>query len=204
MDNQRFDLYMTGQLAAGGNRDTVTQQLAKLFKVTPEQIAGKLQGKPSRIRKNLPADELERYRAVFDKLGVLTETKACKESPEQNTKTAADSELSLSPQGTPVLRDDEHSSIPVVEPDTSAFSLAEPGASLDTNPRPAAVLEPNTDHLSVSELGEGRLSEEPLVPEVDVDALAGKLEAIAITEPLSPPKKSPPPPPNTDHIQLKD
>ncbi|MGJ8686026.1 MAG: hypothetical protein ACSHWQ_01000, partial [Spongiibacteraceae bacterium] len=127
MLDERFDLYMTGQLAADSNRELATQQLAKLFKVTPEQISSKLQGKPSRIRKNLPTSELERYRAVFDKLGVITKAEACGGSAEQKVAAPSGGDLALSPQGTPVLSDEERSSIPAAEPDTSAFSLAEPG-----------------------------------------------------------------------------
>ena len=72
MTDIRFDLIMTGNLASGVSREVAISKLAALFKRPPDQVGNLLNGKASRIRKNLTQAELQRYRDAFNKIGVIT------------------------------------------------------------------------------------------------------------------------------------
>ncbi|MGB1456333.1 MAG: hypothetical protein ACPG7I_04230 [Spongiibacter marinus] len=151
MEEQRFDLFLTGHLAVGSDRDRAVQQLAALFKRPPDQIDKLLRGRSSRIRKALNAAEVQRLQAGFDKIGILTEARPCPEGTPQQRAIAeniGDSQdtLSLCPTGSPVLRENERRQVNAVSIDTSALSLAQVGSHLQ-EPQKAAVKVPNTDHL---------------------------------------------------------
>ena len=153
MEEQRFDLFLTGHLAVGSDRDRAVQQLAALFKRPPDQIDKLLRGRSSRIRKALNAAEVQRLQAGFDKIGILTEARPCPEGTPQQRAIAeniGDSQdtLSLCPTGSPVLRENERRQVDAISIDTSALSLAQGGSRLQ-EPRETAVKAPNTDHLHI-------------------------------------------------------
>ncbi|MBD2858178.1 hypothetical protein IB286_04090 [Spongiibacter sp. KMU-158] len=176
MNNESFDLFITGQLAAGYARETALQQLAKLFKRPVAEVEKLLNGRPTRIRKNLSPDELNKFQTAFDRIGVITEAIPCLDevtaivasskpisAPKEpeNTPQNAIAEhaaqaplaaLSLEPIGSPVLRENERRGVTHREVDTSALSLAQAGSILET-PKTIDRPAPATDHLSLSAAG---------------------------------------------------
>lgn len=180
MADEHYDLFLTGQLAVGADRQRAVEQLAKLFKRPPEQLEKLLQGRSSRIRKNLNIDQLERLQRGFDKLGILTEARPTstglgqRGAIEQAAQTAQTS-LSLSPVGSPVLREQEKQAVPPVDIDTSELRLDAIGTRLQ-HQSPAAPPPPDTSHLSVLPQDDGTpLSPASDTPKIDLDELCRHL-----------------------------
>ena len=155
MDEQRFDLFLTGHLAVGSDRDRALKQLAALFKRSEEQVDKLLRGRSSRIRKGLSPTEIQRLQTGFDKIGILTESRPCPEGNAQQravTENIGNSQdaLSLCPAGSPVLRENERKHITAASIDTSSLSLAQLGSRLQ-DAKEQHVIAPNTDHLQIVE-----------------------------------------------------
>ncbi|MBO6752104.1 MULTISPECIES: hypothetical protein [Spongiibacter] len=180
MADEHYDLFLTGQLAVGADRERAVQQLAALFKRPPEQMAKLLQGRTSRIRKNLDAEQLQRLQRGFDKLGILTESRpSSTTSPQQQAieqhAEASEQALSLSPVGSPVLREQERRRIDPVNVDISGLRLDALGAPLQPPSKPAAH-SPDTSHLQIAPQDDGTpLSQSRAVPKLDLDELCGHL-----------------------------
>jgi len=216
MTTPHFDLIMTGELAPSHNRDAALAQLSALFKRPVDQIEKLLNGRPNRIRKNLSEAELQRYQALFAKIGVITlaqpssaaiaeETPtppATQPAPQSAAPTPAS--LSMSPAGTPVLREDERHFIATAAPDTDHLSLAASGTNLgDAEDRPP-VAEPNTDELSLAPVGDDMLPLSTAQIEVDLEALTADLSLCEIGTPVLDEKPAANhPAPDTSHLSLK-
>lgn len=208
MTDTRFDLILTGNVAPGVSRDVAINKLAALFKRSSEQVDKLLSGKPSRIRKNLDHTELQRYQEAFSRIGVITdvvptatELQAAQNSTEATAKQSSPSStLSLCPNGTPVLSDDERYYPPVSPPDTGSFSVAAAGETLTQNeaiPLPA----PDTDHISLAPAGETIM---PPSESKIVVAPSSNLSLCGAGTPLLDPKpKTTYRVPNTEHLSLK-
>ncbi|MFQ3201665.1 MAG: hypothetical protein ACI9SK_002400 [Zhongshania sp.] len=160
MTDARFDLILTGNVVPGVSRDVAITKLAALFKRPEAQVDTLLTGKARRIRKDLDHTELRRYQETFSRIGVITEVlpAAIKPQGDQNpTKTAAkqsppSSTLSLCPNGTPVLCDNERNYPPIFAPDTRNFSVAAAGETLTQN-QTIPLPEPDTDHINLAPAG---------------------------------------------------
>lgn len=179
MDEQRFDLFLTGHLAVGSDRERARQQLAKLFKRSEQEIDKLLRGRSSRIRKSLTAGDIERLQRGFDKLGILTDARPCPAGTPQQQAIAqsagqAQQSLSLCPTGSPVLRPHERQPLASANIDTSGLSLSQLGSPLEPLQRPTPA-PPNTDHLQIIDHGDGPLSGATAPPQLDLDALSAKL-----------------------------
>ncbi len=180
MADEHYDLFLTGQLAVGADRERAVKQLAALFKRPPEQMAKLLQGRTSRIRKNLDVEQLQRLQRGFDKLGILTESRPSsitspqKQAIEQHAE-AGEQALSLSPVGSPVLREQERRRIDPVNVDISGLRLDALGAPLQSPSKPAAH-SPDTSHLQIAPQDDGTpLSPSRAAPKLDLDELCGHL-----------------------------
>lgn len=208
MTEARYDLYLSGELALGCDRETAVRQLASLFKRPPEQVAQLLAGKPTRVRKGLTEEALNRYQQGFDKLGVLTEARLCQQEAGSASHiahhAAASSEpLSLTPVGTPVLREHERPRPTAVEVDVSALSLSGVGSQLSES-KPITAQAPDTSHLSVAEVG-ADLGADRDTAQPDVDALAPAFTVAEPGTPLHDPQPAEPiSAPDTRHLVLKD
>lgn len=180
MADEHYDLFLTGHLAVGADRQRAVKQLAALFKRPAEQMDKLLQGRTSRIRKHLSAEQLQRLQQGFDKLGILTDARpSATTSPQQQAIAqhagAAEDSLALSPVGSPVLREQERRKVEPVKIDTSSLQLDAPGVSLQA-PARAAPPAPDTSHLHVAPLSD----DSPLSPpktqaQLDLDELCGHL-----------------------------
>ncbi|MEX1669944.1 hypothetical protein AB4876_13570 [Zhongshania guokunii] len=216
MTTPHFDLIMTGELAPGHSRDAALTQLSALFKRPVDQIEKLLNGRPNRIRKDLSEADLQRYQALFAKIGVITLAQASSAAPRGETATPpvaeptpqsatpTTSSLSMSPPGTPVLREEERHFIATAAPDTDHLSLAASGVILaDADERPP-VPEPNTDDFSLAQAGDDLLPPSLAQIEVDLDALTADLSLCDIGTPVLDEKPAANhPTPDTSHLSLK-
>ncbi len=160
MSNDYYDLFLTGHLAQGYSRERALQHLAKLFKREPSQLEGLIRGRPNRIKKKLATEELAKFQAVFDRIGLITEAIPSQDenSPEKaaatSTHNPAESQsqniahyaaaapagtLALEPVGSPVLKENERRQKTEREVDTSGMSLAAFGSPIATTNQPPAT-----------------------------------------------------------------
>ncbi len=207
MADPQFDLFLTGHLAVGSDRDRAVKQLSTLFKRPAEHVDKLLRGRSSRIRKAISSAELERLQRGFDKLGILTESRPSATGSEQRQAvaehaSAASEPLTLCPSGSPVLREQERQAFQRANIDTSALSLAATGSRLQEH-QVRSVEAPATDHLSIVELDDLALGNKAPPPTLDLDELCGALSIAEVGSLLgaSSPKPAPAPP-STDHLKL--
>lgn len=203
MTDIRFDLIMTGNLASGVSREVAINKLAALFKRPPEQVGNLLSGKASRIRKNLTQAELQRYRDAFNSIGVITKVlPSATESSTPESKDAHSSTLSLCPNGTPVLSDEERQHPPVAAPDTDHISVANVGESLNDEHSAPPLPTPDIGHISLAPAGEDLLSSPtsgPVIkPQIAHLSLCGVGTPLLDSKPEIKYR-----PPKTDHLELQ-
>lgn len=204
MTESRFDLIITGNLAPGVSRDAAISKLAALFKRSNEQVEPLLSGKASRVRKDLSETELRRYKQAFDAIGVITKTQATEPKQETSTSNSPSSisGLSLCPNGTPVLSDDERQHSPVTAPDTSHISIVELGKNLSDIEEPPPLPAPETEYISLAAAGTTLLPADtpPVEPPV---VNISQLSLCGTGTPLLDPKpKVEYRIPNTEHLDL--
>ena len=202
MTDIRFDLIMTGNLASGVSREVAISKLATLFKRPPEQVGNLLSGKASRIRKNLSQAELQRYRDAFNKIGVITKALPSSTVTTTESVTAHSSVLSLCPNGTLVLSDDERQHPPVAAPDTDHISVANVGESLNDEHSAPPLPTPDIGHISLAPAGEDLLSSPtsgPVIkPQIAHLSLCGVGTPLLDSKPEIKYR-----PPKTDHLELQ-
>lgn len=257
MDQPLYDIYFTGQLVDGTDTATARANLATLFKTTPDNVAKLFNGKPQPLKRGVDKAGALKYKAALHKAGLLVAFKTHQQSrpdneatipaepqPDQNTGSnpgpvttpitaAASSEQeqtdwSLAPAGSDVLRENERQQITPVEVDTSQIKMV--SAFMDLEPDPIELPPaPDTSHITVAASGEDLLVDKPQAPPappLDLDAItlapAGtELEQLHDELPPVNPdtsalsiaaagvdilegqtKTEPPPAPNTDHISV--
>ena len=72
MDND-CSVMLTGDLVAGSDPDEVKQNLAGLFKISPQEVDSLLSKAPVHIKQNVDRETAGRYRAAVEKSGALCE-----------------------------------------------------------------------------------------------------------------------------------
>ena len=203
MTDSRFDLILTGNIAPGVSREAAINKLAALFKRPAEQVDKLLNGKPSRIRKDLNQAELQRYQQAFNNIGVITKVMAATPTPVQTaeSKILPSSNLSLCPNGTPVLTADEREHPPLSAPDTDHLSIADIGQTLAESDSIPPVPAPDTTHLSLTAAGTNLLP--PAAPQVFTAPQNSHLSLCCVGTPLLDEKpKATYRTPNTEHLKL--
>lgn len=136
MDNPRFDIYLTGKLATGLSAADATERLAQLFRSTPDAMRSLVSGKPQLLKRGVEQATAAKYRDALHRAGLEVTVRpqaeaAVTPSPNSTTEattekeslTSAQSELSLAPYGTEVLREEERPVVVAVVIDTDHLSL---------------------------------------------------------------------------------
>jgi hypothetical protein len=208
MTDTRFDLILTGNVVPGVSRDVAITKLAALFKRPVEQVDKLLNGKARRIRKDLDHSELQRYQETFSRIGVITKVLAAAIKPQgdqNSTETAAkqsppSSTLSLCPNGTLVLSDDERNYPPICAPNTGDFSVttaAEKPTQHKTIPLPA----PDADYISLAPAGT------TIMTPLESKAAVAQTSNLTLCDPGTPLLDKNPETtyraPNTEHLSLE-
>lgn len=204
MTVQRFDLFLTGELAPDQARDTALQQLATLFKRPVDQVAKLLNGKPNRVRKDLDAEQIQRYQQVFAKIGVIAVAKPIMDDATVNNTPATNQNLRLSPEGTPVLHEDERYVVNAKAPDTKHLSLAPCGETLAELNEAPPLPSPDIEHISLDPTGTNLGAIRPPEIELDLNALTADLSLSAAGTPLLSEKpQAQYAVPDTSHLSVK-
>ena len=176
MSDERFDIVFGGELLAGFAPSTVADNLARLFKATPETVARLLDGGMHTLKRNVDAETASKYRSAMERAGAHATLRPLAPDPAAAAPDAAPpaAGLDLAPPGGELLAAHERRPETVVEVDTSHIRLASAFATPPEEQRslPAA---PDTSHISIAAVGAD------LLPERAVQAPAPPPDTSSIT-----------------------
>lgn len=199
MEQPLFDIMFNGELVEGTDTKTAKQNLAKLFKSTPESMDKLFTGKPQVLKRGVDKAEALKYKAALHKAGVLARFKAhqtdttdtappppsqatapqiaakpaSQTAPTEQSNTA-DEDWSLAPTGSELLKANEKKPIVNADIDTSSIKLVSAFMEPVVEQREAPPA-PDTSHFSVAGVGEDLLAEKPEAPPplpLDLDSLS--------------------------------
>ncbi|UCB54491.1 MAG: hypothetical protein JSW45_11200 [Thiotrichales bacterium] len=161
MSEPSFDIAFYGILQPGKDKDAVIQNMARLFKTTPDKVRPFFAGGRKVIKSAVDELTAEKYRAALENIGLVIKL----ESGETEQAGAAENTdtISVAPVGADVLENP-----PVVEPqpigDISDITMAEAGADVLENP---PVVEPqpigDISDITMAEVGADVLENPPVV-----------------------------------------
>ncbi len=188
MDQPLYDIFFTGQLVEGTDPEPAKQNLAKIFKTTPEAVAKLFTGKPKALKRGIDKPEALKYKAALHKAGLLVAFKAHQPTPPaspivdapENSRTESTTELdwSLAPPGDDLLKAGERREVTARDIDTSNIKMISAFADIEpettTAPPP-----PDTSHLSAAAVGEDLLVDKP----DDPPPLPLDLEGLSLAPP---------------------
>jgi hypothetical protein len=190
MSEPLFDIVFYGITQPGKERDVVVENMAALFKTTPDKVKPYFAGGRKVIKSNVDELTAEKYSAALENVGLViklegieqaeetdeTSTSAT-ESSQQESAADDDSGISVAPVGADVLENP-----PEVTPqpigDISDISMAEVGADVLENP-PEVEAQPIGDisDISMAEVGADMIeNQEPkeVAPVPDTSELSVK------------------------------
>ncbi len=152
MSEARFNIVFYGIIQPGKDRDTVLQNMAALFKTTPEKIKPYFSGDRRVIKSNIDDLAAEKYRVALENVGLVikleeaeaaTASEPAESTPAENASNHSESaarqteidtgNISMAEVGADVI---EHPVEVPAQPiaDISAISMAEVGADIVENP----------------------------------------------------------------------
>ena len=197
MSEPLFNIVTFGMTQSGVDRNQVAEDMARLFKTTPEKLKPYFAGGRKVIKSNVDELVAEKYRVTLEKIGLVItiEEAAEAEAPApkgasqqtagaQQEETADTNGISIAEVGADVLKEDER---PVVEPapigDITDISMAEVGSDvLKEDERPVVEPAPIGDisDITVAEVGTDVLREDerPVVESPPI----GDISDISVAE----------------------
>lgn len=168
MNEPLFDIVFFGITKPDMDRAVVAENMARLFKTTPEKLKPYFAGGRKVIKSRVDDLTAEKYRVALEKAGLVIKIEPAAEAPEKPKPaqaTAADpSGLTLAEVGADVLREDEHTKVePLPIGDISNLSMADLGAFV-LNEDEHTKVEPlpigDISDISMAELGADVLKED--------------------------------------------
>ena len=212
MSEPRYDILFAGEILAGNHRDTVADNLARLFKATPETVDRLMDGGMHVLKRGTDRETALKYESAMQRAGaraILREVAAESAPTPPPPQTPAPAPvpadpapartagpdatgLSLAPPGSEVLAPHERRSVDAVVVDTSGIALAAVFAAPSGTDRPPPPAAPDTSHISIAAPGadllEGHHAPAPPPPP---DTAALSLAAPgALLEELKPERKA--------------
>ena len=212
MSEPRYDILFAGEILAGNHRDTVADNLARLFKATPETVDRLMDGGMHVLKRGTDRETALKYESAMQRAGaraILREVAAESAPTPPPPQTPAPAPvpadpapartagpdatgLSLAPPGSEVLAPHERRSVDAVVVDTSGIALASVFAAPSGTDRPPPPAAPDTSHISIAAPGadllEGHHAPAPPPPP---DTAALSLAAPgALLEELKPERKA--------------
>lgn len=172
MGEERFDIVFCGELLAGFTPATVADNLARLFKATPETVARLLDGGTHTLKRNVDAATAAQYHGAMERAGARALSRPLAARAAAPVPAA---ELGLAPPGGELLMAHERREGSAVDVDTSHIRLASTFAAPAAEDRllPCA---PDTSHISIAAVGAdllpGRESAAPPPPDTSAITLA--------------------------------
>ena len=157
MSEPIFDIAFYGILQPGMDKEAAINNMAQLFKTTPEKVRPFFAGGRKTIKSKVDEQTAKKYEAALEKAGLVIKIEA------QSLADIDVSNLSAAPVGADVLENP-----PVVEPqpigDISDITMAEAGADVLENP---PVVEPqpigDISDITMAEVGADVLENPPVV-----------------------------------------
>ncbi len=214
MSNEQFDVVFFGILQAGKDKETVMQNMAKLFKTDAKKLAPYFAGGRKVIKGKINAEAAEKYITALENVGLVVKLEAC-EAQEQSSEAGASSspetpvvdtgDISVAPIGADVI--ESRVEIPPQKiDDISGISMAEAGADVIENPVavPAQTIDDISD-ISMAEVGVDVIENPIAKPVQKIEELSGVTLAEAgadMIENPEPVKKADVP--DTSELSLED
>jgi hypothetical protein len=197
MSDQRYDILFRGELLPGFSADTVRDNLARLFKASPETIARLMDGGTHALKKNADHATVVKYREAMQRAGAKAELRAAADTPSMPAPAPApapaaaieSSELGLAPPGTELLAAHERTHAPDPGIDTSHLKLLPAFTQSPVSEQRSAPAAPDTSHLSVAKAGEDLLTERaatktPPPPDISHLSLAAPGANLEVLHPV--------------------
>lgn len=188
-----YQVIFRGKLLTGFSAETVSENVAKLFRTEPSRVAAMLKQSKLVLKTGINKATAQQYQEALRQAGMMVAVMADEPSGAATPAAAAvaataavvTSEIAASASGETAESEaplDSKPAAPKVEIDTSHLSLAEVGAvigELPRNPHPAPVVVPA--NLSLAAPGVLLIEAKP-VPKREVDTSALSLEPAKIVE----------------------
>jgi hypothetical protein len=175
MSEERFDIVFGGELLAGFAPATVAENLARLFKATPETVARLLDGSTHTLKRDVDAGTAAKYQDAMERAGARAMLRRLAPEPAAAAHAAG---LDLAPPGVELLAAHERRPDTVVEVDTSHIRLASAFATTTEEQRPLPA-PPDTSHISIAAVGADLLAQR----EAAAPAPPPDTSAITLAEP---------------------
>lgn len=162
MSEPIFDVAFYGIIQPGTDKEAAIQNMARLFKTTPQKVSPFFIGGRKIIKSKLDQATAEKYRAALEKAGLVIKLEP------QSSADIDIASISAAPVGADVLENP-----PEVKPqpigDISAITMAEPGADVLENP-PEVETPPIGDisDLTIAEAGADVLENPPPKPKAPI------------------------------------
>jgi len=170
--SDQINLVFKGQIESGWQQAEVAANLAKLLKISDDKALA-LFSKETVIKRNVSFPDVKKYVTVFKRAGATLDVVAA-EAPEDNARPAeqekvpqatpepvadhqseeqtTDSSLTLCPEGTPVLEENERADEVVYQGEVPNVDLADVGANIGDPKEEVAPLEFDFDGIEVEEI----------------------------------------------------
>jgi len=199
MSEPIFDITFYGIIQSGMDKEVAINNMAQLFKTTPEKVRPFFAGGRKVIKSRVDEPTANNYRTALENAGLVIKLEA------QSSADIDTADISVAPVGADVLENP-----PVVEPqligDISNISMAEVGADVLENP-PVIEPQPISDisNISMAEVGADVLENPPVVepqPISDISSIAIAEAGVDILENPEPEQKAPLP--DTSDLSVKD
>jgi len=214
MSNEQFDVVFFGILQPGKDKESVIQNMAKLFKTDAKKLAPYFSGGRKVIKGKINAEAAEKYITALENVGLVVKLEAC-DTPEETSKSdstptpetpAIDtSDISVAPVGADVIENPVEVPAQKID-DISDITMAEAGADVIENPveTPAQAIDDISD-ISVAEVGVDVIENPVAKPVQEIEELSG----VTLAEPGADIIENPRPVkkadiPDTSELSLED
>ena len=199
MSEPIFDIAFYGIIQPGMDKEAAINNMAQLFKTTPEKVRPFFAGGRKVIKSKVNEQTAIKYKAALEKAGLVVKTEA------QSEADIDVSDLSAAPVGADVL---ENPPVVKAQPigDISDISMAEVGADVLENPpevKPQAI--GDISDITMAEVGADVLENPPVVeaqPIGDISNITMAEPGADIIENPEPEEKAPVP--DTSGLSTKD
>jgi len=168
MSEELFDVVFFGILQPGKDKETVMQNMAKIFKTDAAKLAPYFSGGRKLIKGKINADMAEKYQAALENAGLVVKLEACAGAAEKTAPTP--SSATTKPAAKPAPPPSQTGN---TEPDTGHISMAPVGADVIEHPVevPAQEIGDISD-ITMAETGADVLVNPVVVPAQKIDDIS--------------------------------
>jgi len=213
MSEPIFDIAFYGIIQSGKDKEVVIQNMARLFKTTPEKVRPFFAGGRKVIKSSVDELTAEKYRAALENAGLVIKLEAVEAPPEKEqaesspaaTGNSDNGDITVAPVGADVLANP-----PEVEAqpigDISDITMAEVGADVLENP-PEVEAQPIGDisDITMAEVGADVLENPPEVEAQPIGDISGITMAEVGADVIENPKpKEKAPLPDSGNFSIED